>query len=68
MGWVDVKSECKDAVIAEELRRDDDGELLGAILRFYDDGPTYAWTASRRLGATSDDAAARAAVEERVGT
>ena len=39
----------------------DDGKQLG--VRYYEDGPTYAWTMVRRIGACSTDQGARGAVE-----
>jgi hypothetical protein len=60
-------------LIHERLVRDD-GLVLGAIMRFYDCGPTYAWSQHGRIGACSPagepepsgwacDAAARRVVE-----
>lgn len=38
----------------EHLVRDDDGVVLGIIMRFYSNGPTYAWTISGgRIGPMS---------------
>jgi hypothetical protein len=39
-------------LIHERLVRDD-GLVLGAIMRFYDCGPTYAWSQHGRIGACS---------------
>jgi hypothetical protein len=44
------------------LKRDD-GKQLGFVVRYFEDGPTYAWTMTGRLGACSSDQAARGAVE-----
>jgi hypothetical protein len=46
----------------ERLVRDD-GLVLGCILRFERDAPTYAHVIGRRLGAFRNDKEARAAVE-----
>jgi hypothetical protein len=60
--WVDkTDDEC------EHLHRDDN-VCLGAIVRYCDDGPTYAWWRRSygnivRIGACSSDQAARDAVE-----
>ena len=80
MTWRDTSNE-EGAILSQILRRDD-GRLLGMIMRFYEDAPTYAWVAdgvrrdstpdhpryyARRLGARSTDQAARDAVEQALG-
>ncbi len=61
------KSVNQDGGICEDLIRDDDGTWLGAVMRFYNDGSTYAYGSdNRRLGAFSTDAGAREAVEQYV--
>lgn len=42
MGWV-VADDGGQCACIEHLVRDDDGEIIGGIMRFYDHGPTYAW-------------------------
>jgi hypothetical protein len=37
---------------------------LGYVVRYYEDGPTYAWTMARRIGGCSTDQAARSAAEQ----
>ena len=34
---------------------------LGYVVRYYEDGPTYAWTMARRIGGCSTNQAARSA-------
>jgi len=36
--------------------------VLGRVERFHEDGPCYAWVGNQRLGAFSNDTAAREAV------
>lgn len=58
-----VYNEC---ALYEELIRDD-GQVLGCIMRFYEENcPTYAMTETKRLGPKKDDQAARRAVEEAI--
>ena len=58
-----VYQEC---ALYEELIRDD-GNVLGCIMRFYEENcPTYAITETRRLGPKKNDRAARWAVEEAI--
>lgn len=79
MTWIAVNDDrCEHC---EHLIRDDDGQVIGIIMRFYDDGPTYAWTESGgRIGPISPlkdngeratggecDAAARKRVEKLAG-
>jgi hypothetical protein len=56
------ESETDERVFCQVLRRDD-GKQLGFVVRYYEDGPTYACTMVRRIGACSTDQAARGAVE-----
>jgi hypothetical protein len=66
MGWRREPEDEKkyQAVLCMSLYRDDDGLHLGSIMRFYDDGPTYAHSPIERLGgAWENDAAAMHAVE-----
>jgi hypothetical protein len=80
MTWRDTSNE-EGAVLSQILCRDD-GRLLGMIIRYDEDAPTYAWVVvgirrdstpdhphyhARRLGARSTDQAARAAVERALG-
>ena len=53
-------------MVDEWLLRDDDGELLGWIIRFNEEGPTHAWTPLGHIDDLACDAAARAAVERAV--
>jgi hypothetical protein len=67
MPWVAVQDEHWARV--EELRRDDDGKLLGGIM---DNGPgsdhAYGWTETGgRLGTITNYELARQAVERRAG-
>lgn len=62
MGWRPI--EYRDAVFAEELVRDDTLWRIGSVMRFYSDAPTYAYHVGVRLGAFSNDAAAKEAVEQ----
>lgn len=73
MGWQRREdAEGDDApTVAEELVRDDDGQVLGTVTQFDPDGPTYAWlihddgaAGATRLGAFTRLDTARAAVEE----
>lgn len=48
----------------EELVQDDTGRVLGWVLRFDEDGNTYAYFGNVRLGAFGDDATAREFVEQ----
>lgn len=79
MPWTVVEDERFEH--CEDLVRDDDGQVIGTIMRFRDDGPTYAWTISGgRIGPISPlkpngewptgaecDAAARNRVEKLAG-
>lgn len=38
----------------------------GYIVRYYDEGPTYAWVLGHRLGAFSTDTDARKAVQDQL--
>jgi hypothetical protein len=56
-----------ECVMCQHLHRDDN-VCLGVIVRYYDDGSTYAWWrpafgGATRIGACSSDQVARAAVE-----
>ena len=69
MSWRDAPDE--DAALCQHLRRDDN-VCLGLIVRYYENGPTYAWWHRAygditRFGARSTDQAARAAVERAIG-
>lgn len=78
MSWITVKDDR--FLLCENLLRDD-GKVIGTIMRFYDHGPTYAWTLSGgRIGPISPlrinneiptgvecDAAARNRVEKLAG-
>jgi hypothetical protein len=39
-------------------------QAVGYVVRYYEDGPTYAWTMARRIGGGSTDQAARSAAEQ----
>lgn len=78
MGWVVMDD--PESLHCEMLFRDD-GRALGSILRFWEDGPTYAHTSAGRIGPCSPpgctlegaergaacDAAARRSVERLAG-
>ena len=44
MTWRVVEEADASAIVYEWLLCDDDGELLGWIIRFNEEGPTHAWT------------------------
>ena len=58
-----ASSESEDRAFCQVLHRDD-GRLLGYVVRYYEDGPTYAWTMARRIGGCSTDQAARSVAEQ----
>lgn len=63
--WVRSRREEREceAKLVEKLMRN--GQEIGFIIRFWSDGPTYAWTAIERIAACTTDDAAREAVEGR---
>ena len=74
--WRDATDE--DCMLCQHLHCDD-GSVLGLVVRYYEDGPTYAWyrrvcsdqVMSTPIGACSTDQAAHAverALEQEVGS
>jgi hypothetical protein len=61
MAWQTVEAD--DAIVYDWLLRDDDGDLLGWIIRLDEEGPTHDRTPLGHIDGWACDAAARAAVE-----